>query len=250
METIFSIFRECFELTFWIKIIFIWVLLVIGLKLDFLVRYIGSKIIDFERDNNEELTPMQILNLIRPKEGWKFDITPRNFIFEDDFLDENSSQDDFNLIINQIADEVLLLLIKAGSNGLNVEDVRSEYQFARQPDFASISGLGLGPLEENMNPLSFRFPSKFVLSSKFSTSADYDSISPESLAKTILCHLHKQSIVIITRRSRDDCNYRLKDLDKLIFDCQNQHQWPSKSQLPRKIIPRTKKFKNRRDLTK
>ena len=108
MGTIFSFFRNFLEFSFWIG--------PVGHRRG---RYL-------QRDNNEtmiileELTPVEILHLIRPKGGLKFDPSSREVIFEDL---GNCSQDDFNFIVNGFTDEVLLLLIKAGDNGLSLRDI-------------------------------------------------------------------------------------------------------------------------------
>ena len=77
---------------------------------------------------SEELTPRQILHLIKPKGGLKLDTSSRNVILEDL---GNCSQDDFNFIVNQLTDVVLLALIKAGKNGLPLFDiVKQSTEFA------------------------------------------------------------------------------------------------------------------------
>lgn len=206
---------------------------------DFLVRY-------FERDYNEKQKAMQILNSIRPKEGWKFNIRPSNSghrfgkshwdtmltfpnlsagetnesarllvpycesICDEILEDENFWQDDFRLIVNHIIDEILLQLIKAGSNGLSSAIIVSQCKF---PALSISSPLTRLNFHLRMMPI--------ILGEDLL----------DELAKTILCHLHKQSIVFRTRRSPNDCKYRIKDFSK------------SKSPQPRRIIPRTKNSK-------
>ena len=68
----------------------------------------------------EELTPMEILHIIRPKGGLKFVPSSREVIYEDFGI---CSEEEFNFIVNGFTDEVLLLLIKAGNNGLSLGDI-------------------------------------------------------------------------------------------------------------------------------
>ena len=68
----------------------------------------------------EGWTPEEILLFIRPKGGLKLDSSSRAVIFEDF---GNCSQDDLNFIVNGFTDVVLLLLIKAGSDGMPRSDI-------------------------------------------------------------------------------------------------------------------------------
>ena len=228
MGTIFSISREFFE--FWSIIIFFCALFVIGFIQ--VAEWIRPHIVSFQPDNHGrmvtlvELTPIEILRLISPKRGWKFDTMTRNIIIDD----QSCSQEDLNLMVNyfiDITEQVLLLLEKAGSNGLNVKDIVTRSKMDAQKWF-------------------FEFDLFFKLSQRARLNLDYNSLSLTVFVKIILCHLHQQKIVIITRRPRDGCNYRL-DLNKLIHARQKQHQGSSKSSQSRKIIPRTKEFKKRRE---